>query len=208
MASIFKDDFNSYAVANLDTQGDWIKGNAAGTDFQVISGTAPTNFYEGTRGVFIESNNETWITKIGSAITDGVLGCYVKQEASNVFDLRYAIGPGSAHGMIELRDDANIYLHWLEGIRSIGTYSANTWYYVQIEWRSSPTHDIRGRVDLGVWSDWLSPMADWVTSVDRASFYYNGGHNKAYFDYIDEHEYGYVAPSTGRSKNLTLLGVA
>lgn len=189
MASIFTDNFNSYIDGNLNGQDVWVGGTA----FQVQG----TTYYAdgGAKAVQVINPTEQSIVKIGTALAAGQFGVYAQQSVTNVYGVRFILGPGAAHALMNFREDGNIYGQYSGGTVSIAPYSANTWYWLLIEWRSSPSHQVRFSVDSGTPTSWYTPLNDWTDTVDRGGFYANSGTYTGYWDYIAENSY---VPPTGQ----------
>lgn len=67
--------------------------------------------------------------------------------------------------------------------------AANTWYALVIEWRSSPSHQVRFSFDGTNFTDWQTPFADWTSGINNCEFNtstYGGDTLTAYWDYLAE----------------------
>jgi len=190
MATPFTDDFNSYNNGDLNGQGGW-SGSA---DFDVQG----TTVYEGAKAVnATPSSPVQTISKTGTGVSDGKVSFYVRMTATNK-DCVYKWKDG-ATDVIWFRVRDNGYFSRIYNVSSwqnIKTYSANTWYLIEIEWRSSD-HYARYRITVagntpGSWDvDWESPASTSWSSIDTLTIAAESGTH--YIDHIAEEPYSPVA---------------
>jgi len=184
MANIYTDNFDSYNDGDLHGQGSW----SGVTDFD-IQGTVKQ---AGTKAVSIASaagGVPAIITKIGTQRADGTNGIYIRKSKNNDGEAHFEIYEGTTFiAEIYLKQNGNIYYYGTGADISLGTYSADTWYYLQIQWRSTPDHKVRFKLDSGSWSDWIAPANDWTTGPDRIKIWsrYQDTGDVDYYDTIDE----------------------
>ena len=185
-ATPFTDDFNSYNNGDLNGQGGW-SGSA---DFDVQG----TTVYEGAKAVnATPSSPVQTISKTGTGVSDGKVSFYVRMTATNK-DCVYKWKDG-ATDVIWFRVRDNGYFSRIYNVSSwqnIKTYSTNTWYLIEIEWRSSD-HYARYRITVagntpGSWDvDWESPASTSWSNIDTLIIAAENGTH--YIDHIAEEPY-------------------
>lgn len=192
------DDFNSYSNGDLTNQGSWLYSN---TDKFVVEDNVAK---EGGKAISITSTSTDplWIVSVfGHFMSSGTKGAYFR--STNISAGVSAMGIisdnppylpiGAAwtnRGIIGLvAENRNLIL---------GTYNTNEWNWIEIEWRSTPSQQIRGRVNNGDWSDWINPKSGWTTgavALVLTTVFSNGETN--YFDFISDSPYvESVSPSS------------
>lgn len=161
MATILIDNFNSYNDGDLNGQGDWFGSTTFDVQGDVVQ--------EGAKAVKNVGTGTEIIEKIGNQLAEGGIGCRMRITANNSAYAYFGIKENTLQcALINFDKDGNIYAYFGgEYYPSIGTYNANQWYFVQIQWRSSPSHQVRYKVDDGEWTDWGTPYQDWTTGPDR-----------------------------------------
>lgn len=158
------DNFDSYSNGDLNGQGSW-SGNVA---FDVQSSVVQA----GLKAIENAGATQTEIYKDFSQASAGSQGFYIR--TTNVARDVYVVFSEGASDKIYT---------WLwnngSGAGKIGFNPsggnvqvktdcvADTWYKVEVEWQSSPSHQIRMRVNDGTWSSWYSPATDWTNGLDR-----------------------------------------
>ena len=189
MATIFEDDFNSYNDGDLNGQGDW----AGATEFDVQSAMVK----EGAKAVEVSGVNKS-IIKSGNSLTEGKIVVYMRQKEIGGIT-RFNLLEG-ANRVIIVKMESSFVYHNGASYTSFGSWVADTWYCVQIEWRSVDKK-VRYRIDEGDWTNWVIPWVEYTDGIDGVRL--EGKSTKiGYFDYIAEEPY--VAPSvdTGNFFNL------
>lgn len=188
--TIFEDNFNSYNDGDLNGQGSW-SGDVA----YDVQGTTTC---EGAKAVqFSGVGGWKAILKTGNALTDGVVTYAIRSTVNNqAFNggvYLYESITGNT-GNIWLRDTGYIGIYSGGGIwTDILAYSADTWYWVQAEWRSSDKKmRARAKVVGGSWSEWTGWVAmesPFTTSIDTIRFRTNQTSGTTYWDYVAEEPY-------------------
>ena len=189
MATIFEDDFNSYDDGDLNGQGDW-SANA-------IWDVQGTIVKEGAKAVKATNGNWYEMSKDGTARTDGRITFYVRaaQTDAHLNCLLRQVGAADFAMSLYFNGDGNIQYKDDVGYHTIQAYSADQWYEVEVEWRSSD-HKLRYRIDEGDWTDWKATWLNWTTGFDRV-WITQYGTGTFYVDYIAENPY--APPAAGRS---------
>jgi hypothetical protein len=153
MATIFETNFDSYSLGLLSGQNGW-EGDV-NEIFSVVNGTS---------GKEVTTNGATsdYVNKQGTAITDGYISFKCKRHTNE--------GVGRIYSQI-YHTDVNSYaratiaflgstsqIQYRTGgstFVNIQAYSLDTWYTIQINWRSSDGY-VRYKVDAGSWTDWVA----------------------------------------------------
>lgn len=196
MATILTDNFNSYNNGDLNTQGGW----AGDTKFDVQGGVV----YEGAKAVEIVNPTGNGIFKTGTQRADGTIVCYARQTATNVETSFFIFEDALACAGMYFAADGNIKYSKTAGDGTYDTYSANTWYRFEIEWRTSDK-TFRFKVDEGAWTDWYSSSyGDFTTGPNRVRFYAQSGTVTAYWDYIAETYFSSSSSSSTSSSSSSL----
>lgn len=183
-ATIFVDDFNSYTDGVLDGQGNWI----GDISFEVQDDIS----YEG-KAIRNSALSEQVITKTGTPLTDGKITFYVRTtelSASKTFQIYLDDGTESYPIRVQLHYSAGSKISYLgeTAFVEIQTISPDTWYSVEIEWRSSD-YMTRYRVNEETWTDWVNVSSTW-TSINKFSVWHYGEAGfVSYFDYVAENLY-------------------
>lgn len=150
------DNFESYNTGDLLGQGDW-DDNPAGyssDSFDVVS----TNCHSGNRCVYHTGGSGTnLIYKAFTAVAAGGQVFYVRKDSGD----QYYVGFFDATAQVFLirmdDDDGNIELIKQAGSSATikSSFSTSTWYKITVEWDAS-TEGVRGKVDDGAFSSWLT----------------------------------------------------
>lgn len=157
--SIFTDNFDSYTDGDLNGQGSW----SGETEFDVQGSVVQS----GSKAVSCGNTSTKWIDKVGRQQTAGTASCYMRRNTNSSGYAVFSVREDTTSAMyIIFRADGYVRCYYNGGYTS-QAYSADTWYNVQAQWRSTPSHQIRYRIDDGDWSDWYSPWNDWTTGPDR-----------------------------------------
>ena len=183
MSSILESYFNDLNLADLNGQGSW-SGDAS---FDVSAAGAK----EGRRGVenADTSGSNKDISKTGVQRNDGRIAIYLKRTnttgqtllvLNEGNDERVAVGLYS-DGHIKYKNSSGSFVN----LGTDTTYSANTWYLLEVEWRSSD-HKIRILVDGVQKQDWVSPYSNWTSYLDKVVLRVNQSAGTSYWDYISE----------------------
>src|SRR3989338_4805003 len=190
-ATILTDDFNSYSNGSIEGQGGWT-GNGVNEFFTVQSSTVK----EGTKAIESSLNFPfvgLGVTKIGDLLSDGSVSVSVRRNATftnGLFRLwegnsikvivQFSSSSGN-QGSIVYQDNGGIFRH-------LSLMAPDTWYQLQIEWRSSPSQQLRYRVDEGMWTDWVVPRVNWTVGLNTINLFMGSvtGSGRIYFDDIRE----------------------
>jgi len=190
-ATILTDDFNSYSNGSIEGQGGWT-GNGVNEFFTVQSSTVK----EGTKAIESSLNFPfvgLGVTKIGDLLSDGSVSVSVRRNATftnGLFRLwegnsikvivQFSSSSGN-QGSIVYQDNGGIFRH-------LSLMAPDTWYQLQIEWRSSPSQQLRYRVDEGMWTDWVVPRVNWTVGLNTINLFRGSvtGSGRIYFDDIRE----------------------
>ena len=181
ISAILTDTFNTYNDGDLNSQGSW----SGDTAFDVEG----TTVYEGAKAVsVVNPAGDYVIYKAGTQLAAGVQGVHVKISASVLNAMNFAISEGETTYAAGIRTDAAGNFERLSdgGWADLAAFTVDTWYFIQIEWRSSPDHKVRFRIDAGAWSDWYTPFSDWTTGEDRVYLYCQAGTFSTYYDWLTE----------------------
>ena len=185
MGIILTENFDSYSDGDLNGQGSW-----SGNTIFDIQGTV----YIGTKAVKGVSSGGAQIEKL------------ITQRSSGIISFKLRInndGAGTINGPVfALKEGANYITSsslWSGGTHGYiygNTFSGgggviqdgwykDTWYTIDVEWRSSPDKKVRFRVDGGAWTSWFAPGTEWTTGPDRIELYAAGSStNEQYWDEI------------------------
>lgn len=200
MADIYKQTFDSLSDGGLNGQDSWT--------YTTADWTVQTSTTYNSSAKAISAAGAT--NQIDRNITGNLTGYYqlaVRRSSSATGTLEIYLfrqGWGSLC-IIQLDASGNIN-QYAGGWNADGTYSANTWYLVEIQW-DQPNNQYRFRIDGGTWKTWRSMGGQ--TTVDAIRITHN---NSGVTDYIDEvwltddGVYGGGGGGT-TSKRLALLGV-
>lgn len=179
MPTILTDNFNSYADGDLNTQGSW-----SGSVIFDIQGTVVREGAKAVSAAAIGSDQN--ITKTGTATATGKISFYVRRTATGGGATRLALKTGAtlchevvlqATGAVDMWDSSSG--SW----KNLGTYVADTWYLIEIEWQDSDDK-ARGRLDGGSWTVWCGTQAAF-SSLDTVELkVYVGMTGTVYYDYI------------------------
>ena len=160
MAIILQDNFDSYADGDLNAQGGW-SGNA-GFDVQgttVQSGAKAIKFT-------VSGITNVDITNTGTSISDGSISCYLRKSSVSDADdsSQFNLLTVTQANAILLRFFGNRIDVFDQGIADWFTVKSNlladVWYLIEIEWHSSPSYQMRMRLDGDSWTAWKTPQAD------------------------------------------------
>lgn len=164
MATLLKDNFNSYDDNPLDGQGSWVSDE----NFDIQAATV----YEGAKAVKIKagatSGNQAY--KLATGVTTGSQS-FAFRSAGTDSNLKIELlGNAAGVGVYVIITTTGKIQYYTTGFSTgdIQNYSANTWYVVDVEWRVSDKK-ARYRVNAGDWTDWLAtPDTSWST-IDKVN---------------------------------------
>jgi hypothetical protein len=171
-AVIPADNFNSYSNGDLTGNSggsDWSAAWSGSTNYDVQG----TTVYEGAKAIGNTSNSSGNISRTFSAVTSGVFSVAMRRSVNDTGLTRTLweyTGDGTQYG-VELAASGNILLKSASGDVTLQSYSADTWYVIELQVDTAVPR-ARARVDGGTWSSWASPFEGSGT----------GGVNKLYLD--------------------------
>lgn len=198
MATVLTDNFNSYNDADLAGQGSWATDGGTIGDWDVQG----TVVREGAKAVIHEDTDTARYYKAGTNQDDGKQTCYFRRSQNSAGAIFMALSEG-AFGtqriIMRVGDDGNIAYHDGAVYQTIQAYSADTWYAITVEWRSSD-HNARYSINGGTYTAWDTVFSNWVAGVDifRIQSSSLGAGDKDYVDYIAEN----IISDTGNFFNL------
>jgi hypothetical protein len=182
MATLFTDDFNGYADGDLNGQGSW--SGAVQFDIQGVTVKEGAKAVTCTAGSGVQYS----ILKLGAGdVGDGSIVVYMRTSGivTNWLNVR-----------IQTSADANIYnVKWQA--QDISYYSgaafvsfkadaaADTWYCLQINWRSSDNF-AQYQIDSEGWTAWAAGQGAGTPRGVKLQNYGNGGNSISLYDYIAE----------------------
>jgi hypothetical protein len=178
------ENFNSYGNGNLNGQGSW----SGSTMFQVEEATV----FEGTKAIRNSDFNPCFITKLVSAKDAGFVSCMLRKDVSagifvtlQLIDLLDSVP--TCISRAGMKGSAIGYYANSVFVPILTPYLIDTWYKMDIVFRTTPDHKCRYRVNDGSWSSWVSradpgsvgPASKVTMETDDII---SGG--QAFFDYI------------------------
>ncbi len=180
--TIFTDNFNTYNNGDLNGQGSW-SGN---TTYDVQS----TTYYDdgGTKAVqFTNTASQFSIEKAGTQQTAGTVGMYMRKSVVNNGQQYFLAQEDTWDGYTIFAFMHTGAILFNGNTTLLDPFVVDTWYWVQMEWKSDPDHLVRGRYNDNAWSDWIAPQSDWVTGLGEVNFTVNSlDSDSAYYDFIAE----------------------
>lgn len=200
-ATIISEDFNSYNNGDLDGQGDWVKtsntisvrgyttGNPEGSGKEIYSGgtAADSDYYI-----------------IGTAQTDGRITFYERKKLNNEGYTYFILHDGSDNYNINVMFNSSGRIVYRGGgvWNDLQGYSADTWYMIEIEWRSSDGK-VRYQIDGGGWTDWVNKAA--AGTPEKVALYHSHAsvNDEVSVDYIMENPYEEEEPPPAGPTNFT-----
>lgn len=180
-STIFLDDFESYNLGDLVSQGSW--------------GGTPAKFYvedsvifEGLQSVSSDVSDNYFITKIGTLTPTGTATIYVKRHNDN--GMFFFAVPEGANAYVAIICQDDNYCYRVDDAGSympIDLYPDNEWFYMSIEWRDS-NHTARYKIEGKDWTGWFATYLNgWVDGPDRIKIgVLSQTTNTTYFDNILE----------------------
>jgi hypothetical protein len=182
--TVLTDNFNSYNDGNLQGQGSWTNN----TNPQVQTGSADNPEGSGVGKEVkcaLATNNEWMSDKIGTATADGRIVIYFKTSNTTYNDDYFWILHATLRAFMVEAIGTTVKFITGGGGATIGTISANTWYPIIMEWRSSD-HYCRGSLDDITFTEWAAMENAITPDRVRIDAYSPGGAHDFYFDYIAE----------------------
>ncbi len=198
MATIFEDNFNSYADGDLNGQGGWVSDNAA-VDIQGVV------VKEGAKAVRSNAAAGPTFYKIGTGQVTGTITIYMRVDTTGKAH-QVRISEGITWAVLAYISNAGIYWQYLGSgwVQYAAGADLAAWYIFQFYWETSPAKKVKFRAwkdgaAEGSWTALQNPYADWVTSLSRVSFFPDSVID-CYVDYIAENPY--TPPAVGRSQGF------
>ena len=184
MATILTEDFNSYNDGNLEGQGGWTLRD--GTSGQIyIQGTTVK---EGAKAADGQGTLDCNDGKTGSQLSDGRITYYARMGTADKQGCGFYLREGGST-RIQVTFRAGGYIDYYDGSawHHLKAWAADTWYCVEIEWRSSDKK-ARYRVDGGTWTDWDTTQTAWTNYLDTVVICSTGADPVVhqYWDHIAE----------------------
>ena len=180
MPQIFTDNFNSYTDGDLTTQGSW-----SGSAIFDVQGTTVQEGAKAIKAVSTVGGGQ--ITKLGTAVGTGDLSIYMRVASMPDDEKFYVQILEGATMLMEVRFSDITASKKIEYLSSavwtqVGSaWVANTWYQINVEWRTSD-NTFRVKVDNGSWTGWTGTEAAF-TNADTVQLL-TQNNVEAYFDNI------------------------
>jgi len=181
MATIFEDNFNAYNNGDLNGQGSW-----SGDTSYDIQGTTVK---EGAKAVQCVNNSSyDTIEKTGNLVNDGRITFYIRRSDSVATSAYYRLHEDTDTKIIVSMNKITDKIQYrnADGYVDIQSFSLDTWYCVEIEWRSSD-HKARYRIDEGTWTDWDTTRHTWTSGIETFNMYAGNSNLSFFVDHIAEY---------------------
>jgi hypothetical protein len=185
MPGILNDNFETYSDGYLDNNGSpipWLEVGVA-NDFYVQGDIT----YNGQKAVRVSNPaGDSEINREGeSGVTEGNQGCFIRKSNTNTECGAFAIKEDlTLVCTIKMENDGHFKFIAAQ-TEDLGAYSADTWYWIEIEWRLNGSDEkVRARVNDGSWSSWLPPWEVWSTAPNVVNFQTKPGTADVYWDYL------------------------
>jgi hypothetical protein len=149
--------------------GDPLKGGSY-SDFKINT----TQVKEGSRAVQVDCSTSSAYIQRGQSSTDndGVIYFAIRALQTNQICYFYlTTGAGAGVTAIRMGSDGNISIYTAGGYVSLGSYSADTWYYASIEWdQTNHANEVRGRMGTTSWGSYSSWASVGGTTANISDF--------------------------------------
>ncbi len=193
-STIFTDNFDSYSNGPLSGQGNWSFFDSINHSSFTVQDVVT---FQGSKALvssgFLFGKSETRMRKKGTLLADGTITFYVR--ANNLGDgyvylIESATGKKGATIQYGGPDDGvlnGIMTYWNGNkLVKLGDMAADTWYAVQIQWRSSD-HMVRYNISGGAWTDFVPALTNWSAGLDTLELEANNNPGQVvYFDAVQE----------------------
>lgn len=158
-----RDNFDTYLTGALSGQGSWTGDSAftventvtfAGT--QAVTAALPAAGIYRTRKSFANqaAGVQTFYMRGTTTTSRGIVVLAETTDSNNNIIIYWCVNAGKLS-------------YWSGGsLVDFATVVADQWYKIDVEWRTSPSHTFRIRLDNGTWSSWVTPYATWTTGLD------------------------------------------
>src|SRR3989344_8910166 len=167
-STILTDNFNSYDNGTISGQGGWV-----GSNFMTIQNEA---VFEGSKSLKLSDpfSANFSVQKTGTLTNDGRMTIYVQGHLGGstfpLIEVQLKEGDNTA---ISVKNHTGRDFSYYNG--DIGSNSifgpqmaSDTWYALQIEWRSSD-HTARYRINDGNFTNWKKGFSDWLSGLDTVN---------------------------------------
>jgi len=160
-AANFNEDFETFTVGSIASQGNFTI-YATGTTQDV----ATDQFHAGAKSLKMRASGGSQSHVVyTSAPFAGKMGLsfYVRKSSATSFSrmcgwVQTGASNDSCYGQVEFSNAGVIRIQNNSAVNTtVGSYSANTWYKIDMEYTASP-EEYRVRVDGGSWTSWISTM--------------------------------------------------
>lgn len=151
--TIFQDNFDTYDLGKLDTQGGWIKTSGVYPDVWWVVNDMK---FQGVKSAYSGFEIDVGVQKTGNTIPQGKISFYFRYSGKSetdyfvagIFELGYSQFP------ISVRNGEFFYINGSGGVDLYGSVGELIWNYVEIEWDKS-VRSIRFNVNNLGWTNWV-----------------------------------------------------
>ena len=149
-ATSFTDNFDDYPLGALAGNDDWTGGGYVVND-EAQSGSNSA-FFSTTYGE----------KTLDATTTDDYFSFYSYIGTGSYTFVRFLNGTAPIYPFISIDNNyggsgrVGIYHYSGAAYTLIAPVVADNWYFIEVEWRSTPTRDFRFQVDSGGWTAWIS----------------------------------------------------
>lgn len=183
---ILFEDFESYSLGNLDGQDGWTPYGGDVNRWQVVNDVV----FSGSKGAKHPpslSLEENIYRNFVSTFIDGKIILHGRKSATNSAYPQFRICKASAPNTdiygLSIFQNTGYFQAYHGGFVNVAAYSADTWYSVEMQFRSD-THQDRYRLDYGSFISWGSPYSSWVLGSIGAIGMDGSKANTEYIDLI------------------------
>jgi len=148
-----------------DNWGDPLKGGSSG-DFKINT----TQVKEGSRACQVDCSTGSAYIQRGQAAATENGALFFALRAAQTDALMYVYlttGAGSGRTSIRIHSDGKLYVFTDAGYVEIGAYSANTWYWVELNWSGSGA---KARMGTTSWGSYTTVGAITNTDIQDLQF--------------------------------------
>lgn len=183
--TIMTEDFNSYTNGDLNGQGSW----SGSTLFDIQTATAGNPEGVGVgKEVYMGGGGTPGddVVKTGSTVGTGKTSFYWRTGVTNKVVVTKFQDDLTVVWEVRFMDDGNMDISGNATEDIITSYSANTWYLVEVEWQASDD-TVRARGDGGDWTNWLATKVatDGLNQIQMEQI----NTTNAYWDHFAEEPY-------------------
>jgi len=163
---LLNDDLNVYNNGNLSGQGDWLGDNEA----QIQDATTQ----EGVKACQINNGAVNWTYNTQADQDDGTQTFYIRAADTTHEAYSYFYEGATLLFRVALKSNGKIITSTSSADEVINDYSADTWYKISTEWRSTD-HHFRVSVDDASTTAWTAPTNNWASGVNTIKIAADGG---------------------------------